>query len=296
MKYTLENFPRCTIEREEMQTLKGHVDEISCMTYCDVPYRTVGGVTLHLHIILPSQNKEETRKFPTILFVQGSAWHKQTLGREIVQLGRIAKLGYTIAIIEYRSSDEALFPAQIIDAKYAAQFLVEHCDEYCVDIHNLYLWGTSSGAHTALMVGLTKGVDLFTPEGLKEYEYRCIIDYFGPTDVYEMRFQPSLGEHCTLDCPEGKLLGKIVTKENSEDTVVMNYVSKDKKIPPILIMHGDMDTSVSFYQSVMLYDKLKECDKDVTFYKIEDAGHSGAEFWNHEVLSIVEEFLKSSSY
>ena len=56
-----------------------------------------------------------------------------------MQLGRIAKLGYVVAIVEYRPSDVALFPAQIIDAKYAVQYMVEHKDEYCVDPNNLIL-------------------------------------------------------------------------------------------------------------------------------------------------------------
>lgn len=52
-----------------------------------------------------------------------------------------------------------------------------------------------------------------------------------------------------------------------------------------------MDKSVPFHQSVLLYDKLRECKKNVQFYKIRDAGHSGAEFWNKEVLGIVNEFI-----
>ena len=64
-------------------------------------------------------------------------------------------------------------------------------------------------------------------------------------------------------------------------------------IPPVLILHGDMDKSVPFHQSVLLYDKLMECKKDVQIYKIRDAGHSGAEFWNKEVLDIVNEFISS---
>lgn len=293
MKYTEDNFPRCLIHRDGMKILQAHIDETSCMVLCDVEYRKVKNYGLHLHIILSTQNKDETRKFPTIIFVQGSAWHKQTLGREIVQLGRIARLGYVVAIVEYRPSDVALFPAQIIDAKYAVQYMVEHKNEYCVDPNNLILWGTSSGAHTALMAAFTKGLDPFKEQGLKEYGFKCVIDYFGPTDVYKMRFQPSLGEHYTEDCPEGLLLGQVVTRENSMDTVVMKYVEEDKQIPPVLILHGDMDKSVPFHQSVLLYDKLVECNKDTQIYKIRDAGHSGAEFWNREVLSIVNKFITS---
>ncbi len=101
-----------------------------------------------------------------------------------MQLGRIAKLGYVVAIVEYRPSDVALFPAQIIDAKYAVQYMVEHKDEYCVDPNNLILWGTSSGAHTALMTAFTKGLDQLKNSRIKRiriqmynrlfWTYRCL--------------------------------------------------------------------------------------------------------------------------
>ena len=73
MKYTEDIFPRSTIQRNGMKTLQAHIDENSCMTICDVVYREVENYTLHLHIILPTLDKDKTRKFPTIIFVQGSA-------------------------------------------------------------------------------------------------------------------------------------------------------------------------------------------------------------------------------
>lgn len=63
MRYTEENFPRSTIQRDGMKILQGHIDETSCMTICDVVYRKVENYILHLHIILPTQNKDETKNF-----------------------------------------------------------------------------------------------------------------------------------------------------------------------------------------------------------------------------------------
>lgn len=36
-----------------------------------------------------------------------------------------------------------------------------------------------------------------------------------------------------------------------------------------------------------------KCKKDVQIYKILDTGHRGAEFWNKEVLDIVNKFMSS---
>ncbi len=41
MKYTEDNFPLSTIQRNGMKILQAHIDETSCMTICDVVYREV---------------------------------------------------------------------------------------------------------------------------------------------------------------------------------------------------------------------------------------------------------------
>ena len=45
-------------------------------------------------------------------------------------------------------------------------------------------------------------------------------------------------------------------------------------------------------QSVRLYKKLREEEKDVTFYMLENAVHGDNAFWTTENLNIVDEFLK----
>lgn len=58
------------------------------------------------------------------------------------------------------------------------------------------------------------------------------------------------------------------------------------------MIHGNKDRLVPFGQSVLLYNTLKENNKDVTFYCVENADHGGAAFWNNQVLEITYQFLK----
>lgn len=44
------------------------------------------------------------------------------------------------------------------------------------------------------------------------------------------------------------------------------------------MIHGNKDRLVPFGQSVLLYNTLKENNKDVTFYCVENADHGGAAF------------------
>ena len=54
----------------------------------------------------------------------------------------------------------------------------------------------------------------------------------------------------------------------------MTYLSADRPTPPTLIMHGGRDLLVPFNQSCRLYATMKVLDKDVTFYKLDNASHA----------------------
>ena len=72
------------------------------------------------------------------------------------------------------------------------------------------------------------------------------------------------------------------------------YINKDIPIPPILMFHGTDDDTVPPHQSMMLYDKLKKEDKEVTFYSVQGAKHGGAMYWCSEVLDIIDAFIKKN--
>lgn len=290
-----EEFPHSEVFSEGIKVIPAHIDEISCRTICNVPYRTVDEKDLHLHIMLPTLEHNCLDRFPCIIYVQGSGWMKQTLGRELVQLARMVQRGYIVAIVQYRHSEWAPFPAQIIDTKYAIQYMMEHADEYFVNVKQLILWGDSSGAHTALMTYLTQNHPQFLEPGLKEYAIRCLIDFYGPINIAEMRMEPSAHGHYEADTPEGLLLGrKEVTRENAKDTIVTNYITGEKEIPPVIIFHGSKDRTVPFGQSVRLYNALKESGKQVECYQVYGADHGDDPFWNHQVLNIIDDFIRKA--
>ncbi len=67
---------------------------------------------------------------------------------------RVAQRGYAVALVQYRPSDIAAFPAQIEDTQNAIRFIRTHAEEYRVDASKIALWGDSSGGHTAIMRAL----------------------------------------------------------------------------------------------------------------------------------------------
>jgi len=78
-------------------------------------------------------------KFPLILFIPGSAWHKQEMYNDIPQYAALAQRGYVVAAMEYRESDIARFPAQIEDVCNAVRFIPTIADNFHIDTKNIFL-------------------------------------------------------------------------------------------------------------------------------------------------------------
>jgi acetyl esterase/lipase len=263
----------------------------------DVEYAERDGEKLHLQIFLPTEGDPAMpqKDYPCIVFVQGSAWHRQHLFGHLSNLVRACEHGYVVAIVQYRPSEVAPFPAQMQDAKTAIRYLRKNAKQYRVLADKIALWGDSSGGHTALLAGITGDLGPDTKlYGEVSCAVRCIVDWYGTVDIGKMNFYPSAQNHVEADSPEGCLIGGKNVLENPDlvaPTVPMYYLDKGVRTPPILIMHGDRDQLVAFNQSCRLYNRLKELGKEVEMYKLKGAYHVVGGFNSDAALDIVLDFL-----
>lgn len=81
--------------------------------YCEYEY-----CKRYLQLIIPYQkNQTEDKKYPLVLHIPGSAWHRQEMYNSILARVELAKRGFVVAQVQYRESELAVFPAQVIDIK-----------------------------------------------------------------------------------------------------------------------------------------------------------------------------------
>ena len=292
--YSPEDFPESKASSKNMKVI--HIDKDSSQVSYqpNVKYITRDGMDLTLQIIKPKISKG---KMPCIVYVQGSAWLKQDVYDNLPQLAEFAKRGYVIAIVEYRPSSVAKFPAQLQDAKTAIRFLRANASTYNVDTANIFIWGDSSGGHTALMVGLTQQNPELDTKDLNQYpiNVNAVVDFYGPTDITQMNFEPSTWDHVSAQSPEGQLIGGknvLQSKAEAELTNPIHYVKDPKTAAPILMMHGSKDRLVPFKQSVLMADALEQNHYRYQFYQIKGADHGSSEFWTKEAFDIVDAFLR----
>jgi acetyl esterase/lipase len=257
----------------------------------NVVYQSLGGEEQRLQIFKPmsmfAMPGAPARKYPLVVYVPGSAWHRQNVWIGLDKAQYFAERGFVFAIVEYRPTEiGAIHPAQVEDTKAAIHFLKEHAAEYDIDPDNIAIWGDSSGGHTSVSIAVT------APELVK-----CAVDWFGPTAIALMNYYPSTMDHHGADSPQGMLIGGKDVLENpelAERVNPINYISAHKPVPPMLIMHGTKDMLVPFNQSVRLYEKLKECGKNVVFYRLEGGGHGSGGFRSDEAYNLVLKFILES--
>ena len=289
-----EDFPMSTAKAAGMIPMEPKKDNYEIFYREDVAYIERNGRTLYLQIIGPIDAKEE---LPCIVYIPGSAFHEQNVKERVPGLSYLAQRGFVVAVLEYRGSECAIFPAQALDAKAGIYFMREHAKEYGIHPDNIFLMGDSSGAHTAMIAAFSYGIDELEEEGRKSSKslVKGVIDLYGPTNFATMNQEPSSQDHRTPDSPEGCEIGGKPVLEHPElvkPTVVATYVQKERELPPILMFHGTNDELVPFGQGCELFEALTKAKKDATFYQVIGAHHGGREFWTKEVLDIEEAFIR----
>lgn len=211
-----------------------------------IRFASPDGVELLLDIHMPA-NVENP---PLVLFIHGGGWRGG--GRNGCRLDWVTRHGYAVASIEYRFSQEALFPAQIHDCKGALRWLRAHADEYGYDASRVVVSGSSAGGYLAALMGTSGDVEAMEGEtgknGKQSSRVQGVIDYYGASDFVKR----SENQKAKTDEPSGsvyQLLGGPVQKNLKAARLASpaTYISEDD--PPFLIFHGDNDKVVFSDQS-----------------------------------------------
>src|SRR5580658_660793 len=76
---------------------------------------------------------------PLMVWIHGGGWYS---GDKLAPPGMgLLTRGYVVASIDYRLSNEAVFPAQIFDCKAAIRFLRAHSRTFDIDPTRVGVWG-----------------------------------------------------------------------------------------------------------------------------------------------------------
>lgn len=260
----------------------------------DVVFSTASGTPLTMQILTPWReegSRGSDKRFPLIVFLQGSAWTSPDVNYELPQLAEYARRGYVVASITHRSRlDGHPAPAFLQDAKTAIRFLRAKAGEYGVDPERVCFFGTSSGGNTSMLVALTGDDERYRTEEYAEYSdaVQLAVECFGPSDL-----EPLLAAR-------GKENQEALTTflggdpEAHQDLLrqmsPLCILPQAKNVPPMLLLHGDADEMVPYEQGTQMYKALCAAGHDAEMICIDGAPHEGS-FWSAAVHEAVLDFL-----
>ena len=242
---------------------------------------------LKMDIIYP---EDKTKKYPCVVWICGGAWIRLDRSAHTAYLAELARSGFVVASVEYRTSNEGCFPIQLQDVKAGIRYLRALSDRYNIDTERFGVMGESAGGYLAAMAALADDpafdVGAFT-EFSSKVQAAC--PWYPPSDVTGFKYDSPVESAASM---ESLLLGKnvMLNQEEARRICPVSFVTKDA--PPFLIIHGDNDHTVPFAQGEILHDKLEEAGADVKLLVLEGADHADMPFFQEEIWQRIIGFFR----
>ncbi len=242
---------------------------------------------LKMDIIYP---EDKSKKYPCVVWICGGAWLRLDRSAHLAYLTELARSGFVVASVEYRTTNEGPFPIQLTDVKAGIRYLRALSGRYNIDPERFGVMGESAGGYLAAMAALAED-KAFDVGAFTEYssKVQAACPWYPPTDVTGFPYPSPVEAAASM---ESMLLGKnvMLNQEEALQICPVSYVRKDA--PPFLIIHGDNDHTVPFSQGEILHDKLEKAGADVKLLILEGADHADMPFFQEELWQRIIAFFK----
>jgi acetyl esterase/lipase len=265
----------------------GHAAE-SARHVKDVVYASVDGHALALDLHLPAAKQP-----PLVVYLHGGAWSSgdKTQYPEFLLAG-----GFAVASVEFRSSKEARFPADVHDIKAAVRFLRARAKDYGYRADRIAISGASSGGHLAALVGLTSGIaELEGTEGEYPKEssaVQAIISWYGASNLSSILSQSTPFGLNVREPALKQLLGDLPDKVPDLAKLASPVVHLGAGDPPALLLHGNQDRQMPVNQTLELEAAYRRAGLPVEMMIVDGAGHGDKVFMGGEPAERAVAFLQ----
>jgi acetyl esterase/lipase len=255
----------------------------------DVVYATVDGKALGLDLHMPAG----VRRPALIVFIHGGAW---TTGNKSQYPAFLVERGFAVSSLDFRSSNDARFPADVYDIKAGIRFLRAKASVYGYRAEHIAIVGASSGGHLAALVGVTNGEKAL--EGA-EGDYldqsssvQAVVSYFGATDLTTILAQSTPAGLKVREPALQRLLGASPDQVPDLAKQASPIFHVDRNDPPVLLLHGDQDTQMPLNQVYELQWAYEQVGRHVEVMILHGVDHVAEPFFKGEPVARVTAFLK----
>jgi acetyl esterase/lipase len=217
-----------------------------------------------------------------LIVISGSGWNAPQAyngfslkDRALPGAPRLLSAGYTIFMVNHRQAPRFRYPAAVEDVQRAVRFIRHQASAYGIDAERLGAIGYSSGAHLTTMLGVLGGVGVATdsdPINRLSARVQAVVAWAAPTDLEH--FDTGDGVRNVASFMGQLLIG--VTQESVEMAAYraaspITHLSASSA--PILLIHGDADTTVPFRQSELMLAAATRLGAEVTLIRVPGGSH-----------------------
>lgn len=240
--------------------------------------------TVELYVYVP----DAQGTWPCILDIHGGGWKARQVEADKPMMERLAQRGFVTALVSYRLSTEAKYPAALHDCKAALRCLRAHAAELKIDPERIGCMGGSAGGHLSGLTAMTTGLAEFEGEGpFKEQSSAvkaCIVMAATQNLVDSNYFQKN--ESAILFFGGNALEKPEIYKQASP----INHVRAG--VPPTIYIEGEKDT-LKIGRAEMM-EKLKALGIETAMYTLKEAPHPFwmSDPWCAETVDIATAFFK----
>lgn len=251
-------------------------------SYLGVPIANVMGYrTLRLDLHLPRQRPDAATGLPVVLYAPGGAWLLPFTHHGPWRF--LLEHGFAVAVVEYRLSSEAVFPAPLYDVKAAIRWLRAAADLLGLDPARIGGWGSSAGGLLMALAGLTGGSDFDGDVGeslTTSSELACVITHYALTDLLSVGqdTQVAAARRGSGSSPVDLFLGGAAGEHSDLARRASPVEHVTDAAPPFLLVHGTGDSTVGHRQSVRLHEALAAAGAEAELRLIDGADHVDAAF------------------
>ncbi|WP_445385668.1 alpha/beta hydrolase fold domain-containing protein [Robiginitalea sp. IMCC44478] len=192
---------------------------------------------------------------PTLVFIHGGGWVGGRKEGSVLDFIPYLQKGWNVVNVEYRKGENTA-PEAVQDVLCALKWIGEHPDRFNIDLENIVLSGDSAGGHLALIVGLLNSKqDNFPCYAGGLMTVKAIVNWYGITDIKEVEnylktYKPE------WNYASSWLRDSLQTDSISRKYSPVNHISKAS--PPIISIHGKLDSVVPYSQAVALHELLNQ--------------------------------------
>ena len=255
----------------------------------DIVYATVDGKPLALDIHLPAGVNQP----PLLVWVHGGAW---TTGNKTAYPTFLVEQGFAVASLDFRSSSDAKFPANVHDIKAGIRFLRAKAKEYGYRADKIGIVGASSGGHLAALVGVTGGnKELEGSEGdfpNESSRVQAIVSYFGASDLTTILPQSTPAGLAVRAPALERLFGAPPEQAPELARLASPVFHVDREDPPAFLLHGDQDLQMPVNQALEMKWAYENVGRSMDMLILHGVDHMAPPFFAGKPVEQVVQFLK----